>query len=70
MSAVIELLPVAEDDREFLYRVYASTRADELAAVPWDRAQKEAFLRAQFDAGSLVPRAVHPGHLRRHRDRW
>ena len=50
MSAVIELLPVAEDDREFLYRVYASTRADELAAVPWDRAQKEAFLRAQFDA--------------------
>ena len=50
MSAVIELLPVAEGDREFLYRVYASTRADELAAVPWDSAQKEAFLRAQFDA--------------------
>jgi ribosomal protein S18 acetylase RimI-like enzyme len=30
--------------------VYASTRAEELAAVPWDDAQKEAFLRAQFDA--------------------
>jgi ribosomal protein S18 acetylase RimI-like enzyme len=30
--------------------VYASTRAEELAVVPWDDAQKEAFLRAQFDA--------------------
>jgi ribosomal protein S18 acetylase RimI-like enzyme len=30
--------------------VYASTRAEELAVVPWDDAQKDAFLRAQFDA--------------------
>jgi len=30
--------------------VYASTRAEELAVVPWDDAQKETFLRAQFDA--------------------
>jgi ribosomal protein S18 acetylase RimI-like enzyme len=30
--------------------VYASTRADELAAVPWDDEAKEAFLRAQFGA--------------------
>jgi ribosomal protein S18 acetylase RimI-like enzyme len=30
--------------------VYASTRAEELALVDWDDAQKEAFLRAQFDA--------------------
>jgi ribosomal protein S18 acetylase RimI-like enzyme len=30
--------------------VYGSTRAEELAAVPWDDAQKNAFLRAQFDA--------------------
>jgi len=46
----IELLPVAPGDREFLYRVYASTRTEELTAVPWDLAQKDAFLRAQFDA--------------------
>jgi GNAT superfamily N-acetyltransferase len=30
--------------------VYASTRGDELANVPWDDEAKEAFLRAQFDA--------------------
>ena len=44
------LRPVEPDDREFLYRVYASTRTEELAVVPWDDAQKDAFLRAQFDA--------------------
>lgn len=37
-------------DAEFLYAVYASTRAEELAVVPWTDAQKEAFLRMQFDA--------------------
>jgi len=30
--------------------VYASTRAEELAVVPWDDAQKDAFLRSQFAA--------------------
>ena len=44
------LRPVEPDDREFLYRVYASTRTEELAVVPWDDAQKDAFLRAQFAA--------------------
>jgi len=50
MSAVVELVPALPDDEEFLYRVYAGTRAEELAVVPWDEAQTEAFLRAQFDA--------------------
>jgi ribosomal protein S18 acetylase RimI-like enzyme len=50
MPAVVELLPVAPGDEEFLYRVYAGTRAEELAVVPWDDAQKDAFLRAQFGA--------------------
>jgi ribosomal protein S18 acetylase RimI-like enzyme len=50
MNAIVELLPVDEGDREFLYRVYASTRAEELAVAPWDDAQKDVFLRAQFDA--------------------
>ena len=31
-------------------RVYASTREEELALVNWDGAQKDAFLRMQFDA--------------------
>ena len=44
------LRAVGPGDREFLYRVYASTRTEELAVVPWDTSQKDAFLRAQFDA--------------------
>jgi GNAT superfamily N-acetyltransferase len=38
------------DDAGLLYRIYASTRDEELAAVPWDAATKEAFLRMQFAA--------------------
>jgi ribosomal protein S18 acetylase RimI-like enzyme len=49
MSAVT-LRPAEPLDEEFLYRVYASTRAEELAVVPWDEAEKAVFLRAQFDA--------------------
>jgi ribosomal protein S18 acetylase RimI-like enzyme len=60
MRAAVELLPVAAGDREFLYRVYASTRADELAVVPWDERQKEAFLRAQFDAQDRWYREQYP----------
>ena len=42
--------PIAPDDMEFLYAVYASTRAEELAVVDWTPEQKAAFLRDQFDA--------------------
>ena len=35
---------------EFLYRVYASTREEELAVVPWNAEEKEVFLRMQFNA--------------------
>jgi ribosomal protein S18 acetylase RimI-like enzyme len=48
----LTLRPVGPRDEEFLYRVYAGTRVEELAVVPWDEAQKEAFLRLQFDAQS------------------
>ena len=37
-------------DDAFLCRVYASTRADELALTDWDDAEKAAFVRMQFDA--------------------
>lgn len=46
----ITLRPIAPGDLPFLYRVYASTRQQELAVVDWDDAQKDAFLRMQFDA--------------------
>jgi ribosomal protein S18 acetylase RimI-like enzyme len=50
MTDSITLRPVAEGDESFLYQVYASTRQEELAPVPWTEAQKAAFLRMQFEA--------------------
>ena len=44
------LRPAGPADAEVLYRIYASTREDELAVVPWDASAKEAFLRMQFTA--------------------
>ena len=49
-GGVISLREVTADDDDFLLEVYASTRADELAQVPWDASQKDIFLRMQFDA--------------------
>ena len=47
----IQFRPIHPDeDAEFLYQLYASTRMDELAATGWTDAQKEAFLRMQFHA--------------------
>jgi ribosomal protein S18 acetylase RimI-like enzyme len=46
----ISLRDVCEQDQTFLYEVYASTRADELALVPWNEEQRGAFLRMQFTA--------------------
>jgi ribosomal protein S18 acetylase RimI-like enzyme len=46
----VTLRPVSEDDDDFLYQVYASTRREEVAAWGWDLAQQEAFLQMQFRA--------------------
>ncbi len=56
----ISLRPVAAGDEEFLVKVYASTRADELARVPWSEAQRAAFVRMQFDAQQLHYRTHNP----------
>ena len=47
---MIRLRSVHPDDREFLLRVYASVREEELAPVNWTREQKDAFVRMQFEA--------------------
>jgi ribosomal protein S18 acetylase RimI-like enzyme len=47
---MISLLPITPEDMDFLYRVYASTRTEELALVDWPEAQKTAFLQMQFNA--------------------
>jgi GNAT superfamily N-acetyltransferase len=45
-----ELRAAEESDREVLLRIYASTRTQELAQVPWNETQKQEFLRFQFEA--------------------
>jgi ribosomal protein S18 acetylase RimI-like enzyme len=49
-TAGLTFRPISEADMKFLFRVYTSTRADELAAVPWGDEQKAAFLNMQFRA--------------------
>ncbi|EDY17376.1 hypothetical protein CfE428DRAFT_5062 [Chthoniobacter flavus Ellin428] len=47
-------------DAEFLYRVYAGTRAEELAMTNWSAEQKEQFCRMQFQAQTTDYRANYP----------
>jgi ribosomal protein S18 acetylase RimI-like enzyme len=56
----ITLRPVGDGDEEFLLSLYASTRAGELAMVPWNSEQKAAFVRAQFAAQRQHYAAEHP----------
>lgn len=49
-STGLALRSETDDDLPFLMRVYASTRADEMALVPWTLDQKQSFLVHQFGA--------------------
>jgi ribosomal protein S18 acetylase RimI-like enzyme len=46
----LTLRPATPADRDFLLDVYTSTRAAELALLPWDGATKRAFVEQQFSA--------------------
>jgi ribosomal protein S18 acetylase RimI-like enzyme len=48
-GSTVSLRPVSAADDVFLLSVYYETRAQELAQVPWNDSQKEAFVRWQFD---------------------
>ncbi len=50
LPSAITLRPVTASERDFLVRVYASTREEELAPVPWTDAEKAAFVEQQFEA--------------------
>jgi len=50
LATNITLRSVGPDDEDFLLAVYASTRAEEMALVPWTEQQREAFIRSQFGA--------------------
>ncbi len=49
-APAITLRPVAAADLPLLERIYASTRTEELAIVPWTEDQKAGFLAMQFRA--------------------
>jgi ribosomal protein S18 acetylase RimI-like enzyme len=51
--AAVTLRPASTEDEAFMARVYASTREQELAAVPFSPEQKAAFLAQQFAAQSF-----------------
>src|SRR5262245_1989185 len=57
----LSLRPATSDDREFLYQIYASTRADELALTDWTDSQKADFLDKQFTAQDTYYRENYPG---------
>jgi ribosomal protein S18 acetylase RimI-like enzyme len=50
VNASIALRPISDDDMNFLLHLYATTRMDELAQVPWTDEQKTAFVIQQFSA--------------------
>ncbi|HZS06620.1 MAG TPA: GNAT family N-acetyltransferase [Blastocatellia bacterium] len=48
--APFTLRPARPDDVPFLYELYCSTRAEEVAAWGWGTEQRETFLKMQFGA--------------------
>ena len=50
---MIRLRPITEGDAAFQRELYGSTRAEELAPVPWSEEQKRAFLDMQFRAQTV-----------------
>ena len=60
----IALRPVVSGDHDFLVEIYGTTRAEEMAMVPWTDEQRQLFIRSQFDAqqthyGQKYPTAAH-----------
>jgi ribosomal protein S18 acetylase RimI-like enzyme len=49
-SEAVSLRAISDADMPFLLRLYATTRMDELAQVPWTDEQKAAFVLQQFTA--------------------
>ncbi len=49
MEGRITFRPIAEDDGELLLSLYAGSRELEMSVLDWTEAQKEAFLRQQFE---------------------
>ncbi len=59
-AAETRLRPEQPDDDEFLYLLYGTTRAAELALTAWSEAQKESFVLDQFRLQRLQYRRYYP----------
>jgi ribosomal protein S18 acetylase RimI-like enzyme len=61
MDESLALRPITPEDEEFLARVYASSRADELAVTGWPEELKTDFCRRQFVAQRAYYAENYPG---------
>ncbi|TWH48797.1 GNAT family N-acetyltransferase [Sporomusa sp. KB1] len=57
---LITFRSITDADLEFLYRVYASTRNEEMAVTGWNEADIENFLRMQFNLQHTYYRQTYP----------
>jgi ribosomal protein S18 acetylase RimI-like enzyme len=57
----IALRPAEPRDADLLRTLFASTRVEELALVPWTDEEKAAFVEQQFTAQDRYYRQVYPG---------
>jgi GNAT superfamily N-acetyltransferase len=60
LSRPVTLRAATSDDDAFLARVYAGTRAAELAVVSWKEEEKAAFVQMQFAAQAQYYREHYP----------
>jgi len=58
---MVDVRAAEAGDEDFLFSVYASTRAEEMTRVNWSAEQQEAFLRMQFRAQSKFYVENYPG---------
>ena len=57
----VTLRPATPADRDFLLRVYAESRAQELAALEWTAEEKHTFCMGQFETQDAHYRQHYPG---------
>jgi ribosomal protein S18 acetylase RimI-like enzyme len=60
-EGAVAVRPVTPEDGRLLLEIYAGTRADELAQIPWSEAQREAFLGMQLTARDRSYRMYYAG---------
>lgn len=63
--AGLSFRPIRDEDLPFLCALYAATRREELAPVPWAEQAKQAFLAEQFGLQHAYYQTNYPGADRR-----